>query len=284
MTDFKQIIGRGTRVSPEHCKHFFTILDYTGATELFYDPAFDGDPVQRITTEIDEMGQEIHTEDQWVAPEPLTYDEQADGTAASLPQAHEPNKYYLDDVQVYIIGQQAFDLDPESNTLRTLSFTDYVAEHVRRLIPDADHLQQVWPDAARRQEIIAELEKRGITIEELAQQTNRPDADPLDLLLHAAYHAPLLTRRERAAKMRQQKPNFFNAYEPAAREILDHLLNKYADFGVQQLEDLANVLNVPPFTQYGNVLEIATLFGGAKPMRAAVDQLKSLLYAPQTQP
>jgi type I restriction enzyme R subunit len=190
-----------------------------------------------------------------------------------------PRKYYVDGENVYIVGQQAFYLDPDENVLRTQSFTDYVGEHVRRLLPDAAHLQQVWPDDARRGEIVAQLEQRGITLEELMTQTRRPEADPLDLLLHVAFNAPLLTRRERAEKLRQQKRNFFNTYEPAAREVLDHLLNKYADFGMQQLDDLGNVLKVEPFTQYGEVLEIAMLFGGPQEMRTAVDKLKFYLYS-----
>lgn len=278
MTDFKQIIGRGTRLSLDNGKHYFTILDYTGATELFYDKEFDGDPVLRQKTEIDELGNVISSEDEWVEDsEPTEYEEKGDGTD-SQDRTKEPRKYYLDNEPVYIIGQQVFDLDPDKNVLRTVEFTDYVAEHVRRLVPDADHLQQMWPDDTRRQEITIELEKRGIALDELAQQTGRDDADPLDLLLHVAYNAPLLTRRERAEKMQQQKRNFFNTYEPAARDVLEQLLNKYADFGLQQLDDLGNVLKVDPFTKYGNVLEIANLFGGVNELRTAVSQMKTLLY------
>lgn len=278
MTDFKQIIGRGTRLSPENGKHFFTILDYTGATELFYDKEFDGDPVERLHTEIDDVGNELSQEDASV--EAISWEKNETPDSSSMVDDHvkEPRKYYLDGEPVYIIGQQAFDLDPEKNVLRTLSFTDYVAEHVRRLLPDAGHLLQIWPIEERRREIVEALEKRGITLEELVHQTGRSDADPLDLLLHVAYNAPLLTRRERAEKMRQQKRNFFNTYEPAAREILEHLLHKYADFGGQQLDDLGNVLKVDPFTQYGGVLEIAALFGGVAGLRTAVSQMRALLY------
>jgi type I restriction enzyme, R subunit len=118
------------------------------------------------------------------------------------------------------------------------------------------------------------LHKAGITLEELTEKSNRPDSDPLDLLLHVAYNAPLLSRRERAEKMRQSKPNFFNTYTPAARQVLDELLSKYADFGPH----LAGVLRVPPFSQYGTAVEIARLFGGASAMKQAVDRMKALLY------
>jgi type I restriction enzyme, R subunit len=118
----------------------------------------------------------------------------------------------------------------------------------------------------------------GISLEELAAQTKRPDADPLDLLLHVAYNAPLLTRKERAEKMRQSKPTFFDTYSPAARRVLDELLNKYADFGLPQLEDLGGVLKVPPLNELGTTGEIAALFGGAAQMRQAVNAMKVLLY------
>jgi type I restriction enzyme, R subunit len=283
MTDFKQIIGRGTRLSLEHEKYFFTILDYTGATELFYDQAFDGDPVKRETVTLDETGQVVAVTDETPpeegktavstpTPLPETDEESADGVVK------EPRKYYIDGEPVYIVGQQAFALDPEGNVLRVIAFTDFVGEHVRRLLPNAHHLQTAWPLTEQRAEIVAALEKVGISLEELAAKTRRPDADPLDLLLHVAYNAPLLTRRERAEKIRQQKPTFFDTYSPAARQVLDELLNKYADFGLPQLEDLGGVLKVPPLNQYGTTGEIAALFGGAAQMRQAVEAMKVLLY------
>lgn len=281
MTDFKQIIGRGTRLSPEHEKYFFTILDYTGATELFYDKEFDGDPVAATRVEIDETGDVVSETDETppdetAVPSDSPYD--IPDVGLDDEPIKEPRKYYLDGEPVYIVGQQAFELDPENNVLRTLSFTDYVGEHVRRLVPDASHLQGAWPLNEQRADIVEALEKAGITLEELAEKTGRQDADPLDLLLHVAYNAPLLTRKERAEKIRQTKPNFFNTYTPAARQILDELLNKYADFGLVQLEDLGGVLKVPPFSQYGTTGEIAALFGGAAQMREAVNALKVMLY------
>lgn len=274
MTDFKQIIGRGTRVSLEHDKTYFTILDYTGATGLFYDPAFDGDPVDTIKTTIDGEGNEIET----TAVNPADFDYDLGHRTTAEEVLAEPHKFYIDGEPVYVIGEQAFDLDPEGNTLRVVAYTDYAGECVRRLLPTAVHLQDAWTLAEQRAEIIAALQKQGITLEELAAKAKRPEADPLDLLLHVAYNAPLLTRRERAEKVKQNKPDFFNTYTPAARQVLDELLLKYADYGPQQLDDLAAVLKVPPFTAYGTVLDIASFFGGVPEMRAAVERLKSLLY------
>ena len=284
MTDFKQIIGRGTRVLEEKNKLWFTIIDYTGATRLFYDPAFDGDPVRVTKQTINaETGEVIESEDSEegtlkpdeategyaIAPQGMTLD---DGRVAA------PRKFYVDGVPVYIVGEQAFELDAEDNVLRTITITDYVRDHVRRLSPTADHLREAWPIAEQREEIVTALAQRGIDLDHLASITHQESADALDLLLHVAYNAPLLTRRERAEKLRQSKPNFFNTYTPVAREILNELLDKYADVGLRELTNLPLTLRVPPLDTHGSVSEIAALFGGAEKLKAAVDQLQALLY------
>jgi len=283
MTDFKQIIGRGTRVLEEHGKYWFTIFDYVGATQLFYDPAFDGDPVRVIKTRVDEQGKEVETQDsengtlETEIEEPST-----EAPVLPEPTKHEvgelPRKYYLDGVTVYIIGEQAYELDPQENVLRTVQFTDFVAENVRRLNLSAEHLHQVWPLPEQRAEILDELRSRGIDPGHLAQVTHHPEADALDLLLHVAYNAPLVSRKERADRLRQQKQNFFNTFTPAAREILNALLDKYADFGIGEWENLNAVLRVPPFNQLGTPLEITRSFGGPQGMRQAVEQMQMLLY------
>jgi type I restriction enzyme, R subunit len=289
MTDFKQIIGRGTRLSLEHEKYFFTILDYTGATELFYDQAFDGDPVQRERVDVDETGRVVAVTDETgdaAAPDAAAPDADAppDSPAPEIESPpledgiRERRKYYIEGGAVYIVGEQAHELDPEENVLRVISFTDYAGERTRRLLPTAQHLQAVWPLAERRAEIVAALEKVGVSLEELAVKLKRPDADALDLLLHVAYNAPLLTRRERAERIRQGKATFFNGYSPAARRVLSELLEKYADFGLPELEDLGRALKAPPLNQYGTTGEIAALFGGAAQMRQAVATMKALLY------
>jgi type I restriction enzyme R subunit len=277
MVDFKQIIGRGTRLSLENDKFYFTILDYTGATKLFYDPAFDGYPDVEVTVAIDEEGAETAVDGETVKSENEGTDRTPDDDGPDR-VVHDSQKYYIDGGEVYMVGEQVFELDAEGNTLRTLSFTDFVRDQLRRLVPDAQHLLDSWPLEEQRRDIVAALAQRGITLDELAERTKRPDADALDLLLHVAYNAPLVTRRERAAKLRQDKPNFFNQYEPAARAILDELLEKYADYGYAQLEDLGHLLQVPPFSAHGNVSEIAALFGSAEQMKGAVDQLKQLIY------
>jgi type I restriction enzyme R subunit len=280
MTDFKQIIGRGTRVSEEHNKFWFTILDYVGATQLFYDPAFDGDPVRVTKTEIDSEGNEIKVEDSEEGTLQPEIENTEEETVREIQRqiGELPRKYYLDNVQVYIAGEQAFELDPDGNVLKTIEFTDYVTQNIRRLNLTAEHLRQSWTQAEQRIEILNQLRARGIDPDHLAHVTHHEEADALDLLLHVAYNAPLVTRRERAEKLRQKKANFFNTFTPAAREILDTLLEKYADYGIGEFDQLPRVLQVSPFDQYGTTHDIYRLFGGAEKLLQAVDELQKFLY------
>ena len=279
MTDFKQIIGRGTRVSEEHNKFWFTIIDYVGATQLFYDPAFDGDPVRVTKTEIDSEGNETKVEDSEdgtlteTLPHPSPLPEGEGVRVGELPR-----KYYLDNVQVYIAGEQAFELDPEGNVLKTVEFTQFANEQIRRLNLTAQHLKENWSKAEQRAEILNQLRSRGIDPDHLAHVTHHEEADALDLLLHVAYNAPLVTRRERAEKLRQKKANFFNTFTPAAREILNSLLEKYADYGIGEFDQLPRVLQVSPFDRYGSTYEIYQLFGGAEKLLQAVDEMQKFLY------
>jgi type I restriction enzyme R subunit len=188
-----------------------------------------------------------------------------------------PRKYYLDNVQVYIAGEQAFELDPDGNVLKTVQFTDYVTENIRRLNLTAEHLREIWPQSEQRIEILNQLRSRGIDPDHLAHVTHQEEADALDLLLHVANNAPLVTRRERAEKLRQKKANFFNTFTPAAKEILNALLEKYADYGIGEFNQLPRVLQVSPFDRYGSTNEIYQLFGGAEKMLQAVDELQKFL-------
>ncbi len=286
MTEFKQIIGRGTRVREELGKLSFTILDYTGATRLFFDPAFDGDPVSTGKQTIDEDGDVIGVEDETGAEPPATEQAPVDSSGAGPLPVTEPKatrKYYVDNAEVWIMGEQAFEMDPDGQVLRTFQYSDFSRDQVRRLIPSAAHLKEIWPVAERRAEIIAALHQRGVDLEALIQATNQPEADPLDLLLFVAFNGPLLTRRERARQLTSKRASFFNTYTPAARGVLTTILEKYADYGFDQLQRWNDVLKVPPLSETGTVLEIAALFGGPAEMKQAVERMQALLYQPETQ-
>ena len=277
MTEFKQIIGRGTRVRDDYGKLFFSILDYTGsATRLFADPEFDGEPSIETEQTIDDEGEPVDDETV-VTPE----DEPEGDDPEPLPpdEPDEPRrKFYYDGGQVEIAAHLVYELDPDGNQLRVVQFTDYTADKVRTLYRNAAELRDEWADPQRRSDIIERLEERGIDFDHLAETANQPDADPLDLICHLAFNAPLRTRRERAQRLRTDRRDFFDQFGPDARQILDELLDKYTEHGTAQFV-IPDVLEVPPISEHGNVIEIANRFGGVEQLRQAVIQLQTLLYA-----
>jgi type I restriction enzyme R subunit len=157
-------------------------------------------------------------------------------------------------------------------------YTEYAAEKVRMLCPTAPELRAQWADPVKRSEIIRRLEERGISFTELAEAARQPEADPFDLLCHLAFNAPLRTRRERAQRLRETRKDFFDRYAPEARQVLEELVEKYAEHGDAQFV-LPDVLHVPPLSRHGTVPEIIKLFGGAQQLRTAVTDLQAQLYA-----
>lgn len=284
MPEFKQIIGRGTRLRADYGKLAFNIIDYTGtATEKFADPAFDGDPVREREEVINEEGDII--EETEVAEESDGSDE-LDGTTemgadgGGLPDEVEPSgprKFYYDGGTVEIIRQLVYELDSDGRKLACRQLTDYTGDKVRTLYPNASELRKDWLDPARRADIIEQLEEKGIDTHTLGASVGKPEADPFDLLCHLAYNAPLRTRRERADRIKRDEAEFFNRHGPEAREVLAALIEKYAEHGAAQFT-LPDVLEIPPFNDWGNVIEIAARFGGGKAMREAVNELQMRLY------
>jgi len=284
MVEFKQIIGRGTRVRDDYGKWFFNILDYTGtATRNFADPAFDGEPAFATQEEIDQYGEtqktEVLTTENTESTE-TEYPEsgEAEITVINEPPATEHRKYYFDGGQVEVASHLVYELDSDGKQLRVVKLTDYTAEKVRTLCNSPDDLRARWSDADQRAEIVQQLSERGIDFQQVALQAGKPEADPFDLLCHLAFNAPVLTRRQRADRVKKQQAAFFGYFAPEAREILSDLLEKYATDGELQFT-LPDVLKVPPISQRGNVNEIIGKFGGAEQLRDAVNRLQTLLYA-----
>jgi type I restriction enzyme R subunit len=285
MTEFKQIIGRGTRVRDDYGKLYFNIIDYTGAaTRLFADPEFDGDPVCVTKADINENGEEtiVATAEEKAYQETheLIHDDPSLTGPTSLidPPPAPPRKYYIDDHPVEIAGTVVWDLDAEGRRLRMVKLTDYAGEKVRTIWRNADELRATWMDIERRNEVIAELEKRGIEIHALADAANQPDADPFDLLCHLAFQSPLRTRKDRAARLKDDPAAFLGKYGKEAREILNALLDKYADHGTEQFV-MPDILEVPPISQYGSFPEIVNYFGGVQQLKSAVSEMQRQLYA-----
>lgn len=274
MTEFKQIIGRGTRVRDDYDKLFFNILDYTGsATRLFADPDFDGYPAGITEIEIDEQGNEVDTEviateDPTAPPAwtPADFDD----------QDWQPRKYYVDGGDARIAAEVTYELDA-SGKRNIVRLVDYTAEQVQTLYPNSAEMRRHWVDPQERARIIAALTDRNIDFERLATVTNQPDADHFDLLCHVAFNAPIRTRRERANRVKLEETAFFEQYTGKARDILLALLEKYAQHGTTQLD--VNVLKVPPLSGYGKLGEIVRLFGSPEKLKSAVEQLQNLLYA-----
>jgi type I restriction enzyme R subunit len=277
MVEFKQIIGRGTRVRDDYGKLFFNILDYTGsATRLFADPEFDGEPALVTEQEMAPTGETIN---EITIDEPMVSeaDDESEPTISDDSEGQR-RKYYFDRGYVEIAAHLVYELDPDGRQLRVVKFSEYAAEKVRTLYPSAADLRKQWADPALRAEIIAKLEERGIEFDQLRYASNQPDADAFDLLCHLAFNGPLRTRRERADRVKKEEKAFFEKYGPEARAILADLLEKYAEHGTAQFV-IPDVLKVPPISQRGNVIEIAKLFGGADKLRKAVAELQALLYA-----
>jgi len=281
MVEFKQIIGRGTRVRDDYGKFFFNVLDYTGsATRLFADPEFDGEPALISEEEINEAGETTTSQSYEPVGESIgdLHEEPETSPVISDDFERERRKYYFDGGQVEIVAHLVYELDPDGKQLRVVKFTDYAAEKVRTLCPSLVDLRMQWADPGLRSDIIAKLEERGIDFDELRAATSQPDADPFDLLCYIAFNAPIRSRRERAERLRKEKKDFFDRYAPEARTVLNDLLEKYAEHGTAQFL-IPDALKVPPISERGNVIEIAHFFGGAEKLNEAVNELQALLYA-----
>lgn len=287
-SEFKQIIGRGTRLKVDYGKEYFNIIDFTGtATRHFADPDFDGDPARIEEVTIDDAGETIESviEAPTGAEEPPA-DYTVDSTEADAGQGEiiaepleEPRKFYVDGGDVEVIGHLVYDLDTDGKKLQVVKYTEYSGRTVRTLYPTRDALQSAWANPDTRAEVLRELTERGISFEELAASTDQPEADPFDLLCHLAWNAPLLTRRHRAEQARKAAQDLFGQYGDSAREILTLLLDKYIERGIVQFNALSELMKVQPFDRFGSPSEIATRhFGGIKPFKEAVSRLQTALY------
>ncbi len=292
MTEFKQIVGRGTRLREDYGKFYFNILDYTGtATRHFADKEFDGDPEFISEEEIDSEGNATTTT--IVEPDPVStdgdeYDAADDNENIVDPDPPvivdppepppEPRKFYVENGKVSISTHLTQDLDAEGKQLRATEFRDYTSEIVRSLFVDVAAFRHGWSDPDRRTEILNELEAKGISATKAGEAFGNPDADPFDLLCNIAWNAPVLTRKERATRLHKTAPTFFDEYGEQARQILDVLIGKYADHGPAEFT-IPESLKVPPLSDLGNVAELTRHFGGAENLRAAVVKLQELLYA-----
>lgn len=258
MTEFKQIIGRGTRVREDLGKLYFTIFDFRDVTRLFHDPDFDG-PIEQ--------------QDDF---QPLKPGSGPDEPPKVPPQpSDKKTKYMLGGTKVTVAQKHIQYLDKDGNLI-TESLIDYTKRNVRNQYASMDEFLNAWSDAERKQTIVEELEKRGVFFDDLCDEVGK-DLDPFDMILHIVFDQPPLTRKERAENVR--KRNYFTKYGKQAAEILDALLTKYADSGLTDLENV-DVLKVDPIKQYGTQVYIVnTIFGGIAKFREAIKELEAAIYA-----
>ncbi|KXO08141.1 EcoAI/FtnUII family type I restriction enzme subunit R [Marinobacter excellens] len=299
MTEFKQIIGRGTRINDDYNKHWFTILDFKKATELFADPAFDGDPVKVYEPNDDES----------VVPDDELYG--FDSTTTELPCDQEPEdyevtpdskwesddssgcdtggpgegggtsggrtRYVVDNVEVTVIAERVQYLGPDGKLI-TESLKDFTRKKVKEQYATLTDFLKGWNEAERKQAIIEELAEQGVMWDDLIKDVSKKlgaEPDPFDVICHIVYDQPPLSRKERAEQVRKQ--NYFSKYEGASKQVLDALLDKYTDDGIEPIEDV-KILTLAPFSQIGSLLELVDAFGGKPGYTEAVRDLEDELY------
>ena len=268
MTEFKQIIGRGTRINEDYGKLWFTILDFKRATELFADPAFDGEPVAIYEPQPGQPIAPPDTLDTFGAPDAQPGDDWPPGDDGGSRQ-----KYVIGDVPVYVAREQVQYYGPDGK-LVTESLRDYTRIVVTRRFTGLDDFLQTWTAAEKKQAVIAELEAQGVFFDELAAEVGK-DLDPFDLILHIAFGQKPLTRRERAQAVK--KRDIFGKYGDTARKVLEALLDKYADAGIVDIEQ-GEVLKLSPLDRLGSPVELIQSFGGRPQYRQALAELERSLY------
>lgn len=283
MTEFKQIVGRGTRVHEDTRKYYFTLIDFRKATNHFADHDFDGEPVQ-----IYEPGED----DPVVPPDNVLPSTDPEDPIPSKPGEGEqivvdpakpditiqpggtqPRKYYIHGEAVSVIAERVEYLD-EYGKLVTETLRDYSKKTLRKQYVSLDVFLKRWNSAERKQAIIEELAEEGVLLEPLAEEVGK-DLDPFDLICHVAFDQPPLTRRERVEQVR--KRDVFTKYGKQARAVLEALLQKYQDEGVTGLDD-PQILKISPFDAMGTPIELLKTFGGRPGFEQAVHELQSALY------
>ena len=261
LIEFKQIIGRGTRIHEDAGKFWFTIMDFKRATELFADPDFDGEPVVVESDSGDSITSDVVDVDG------------DDGSDTDDSTAEGATRFVVSGVEVEVVAERV-QYYSKDGRLITESLADYTRKTVQAEYATLDEFLQRWSAADRKAAVIDELSEQGVFFEALRERVGR-DLDAFDLICHVVYGQPPLTRRERAESVK--KRDVFTRYGAQARAVLDALLDKYADEGLASVEDLG-VLRVQPLSDLGTPLELVRHFGGRNEYIAAVQELAAAIY------
>lgn len=286
MTEFKQIIGRGTRINEDYGKYWFTILDVKKATELFADPAFDGDPVQIYEPKGDDPivpPESTPTDGATTADPSLDPDGNYPQGSSYNPQPvsdgdgdDKPRRYVVANVEVSVLAERVQYFDANGRLI-TESLKDYTRKTVGKEFASLSDFLKHWNGAEKKQVVIDELAEQGVFFDALAEDVGQAGKsyDPFDLLCHVAWGQPPLTRRERAENVK--KRNYFGKYGDRARSVLEALLDKYADEGVGPIEE-PQILSIAPINQLGTPIELIRAFGGKDKYQLALAELEQALY------
>ena len=285
MTEFKQIIGRGTRINEDYGKYYFTIIDFKKATELFADPDFDGDPVQIYEPKGNDspVPPDVYPEEEGgdvvTYPEP---GEDQDWTGVAEPGMQDEEggvrRYVVANVEVKVAAERVQYFDAKGKLI-TESLKDYTRKALAREFTSLDDFLHRWSSAEKKQAIVDELSEQGVFFDALAEEIGKQSGksfDPFDLVCDIAWDMPPLTRAERAEQVK--KRNYFTHYGAQARQVLEALLDKYADEGMAHIEE-TQILTIAPFTGFGTPMEIIRAFGGLDEYQHAVHELEKALYA-----
>ena len=290
MTKFKQIIGRGTRINEEYGKMYFTILDFRNATDLFADKDFDGDPIRvKPVSQEEDLSMVVIEEEE----NAVTVLDQATGEEIKFERANirypdgssfngnwvarDPDtkreKVYVNGVDVSVLVSREMYFDQHGKPITT-SLKDHTKEIIKEQFASLDEFLNKWKGSDRKEAIIAELVEQGVMVEALYEAVDK-QVDLFDLICHVAYDQPPMTRKERANNVK--KRNYFTKYGEQARKVLEALLDKYADQGIENIENI-QILTVPPINEFGSVTEIIKAFGSREAYEKAIKELENELY------
>lgn len=280
MTEFKQIIGRGTRVREDKGKMWFTIMDFQGVTKLFADPSFDGVP-ERVfeLNEDDDIGSVLAEEDP--SNEPIEVKQKEDELIDTIIEdagpwapTDRPPVYTLGGVPYAIVKEQVQYLGPDGKLI-TETLTDFTRKNILNHYPTLESFFTAWQSAERRQAIVDVLDATGIPLEELQKQVGA-EFDLFDLIMHVAYDKKMVKKTERVEAVRRS--NYLNKYNGKAREVIEALLDKYADVGLKDIESI-RVLTLEPIRSLGTDYELVSLFGGKEEYLHMMNELLDTVYA-----
>lgn len=276
MTEFKQIIGRGTRLKPEYGKEYFTIMDFRNASRLFADPDWDGEPVQIYEPD---DGEEI------VPNVPDDGETETGGNDGNSDYGFVDDgdgeinetrvKYRVNDVEVTVISERVQYYDKDGKLI-TESITDYSKKNILNEFATLDNFLNRWNSEEKKEAIIEELKEQGVLLEALREDIGNPDIDDFDLICHIAFDKKPLTKAERANNVK--KRGYLYKYSDMAQSVLERLLERYMNEGITDLEN-PQVLELDDFKEFGSPLKIVKLFGNKKKYIEAVKELEKEIYA-----